>query len=263
MTVLVTVKAYPSISGKYGEAICAAGIRLDTPTPEWVRLFPVRFRDLPEPRQFGKYEIIRLQVRKHSTDARVETWRPDQDSIERGEVIPAGGEWRSRRDHVEPMLGPTMCELYRGRKGGGDGASLGLVRPARVCGIRVRAETEWSASQFATANQGSLLTAKSGLVKPAHAFVYNYLCEEPECKGHLQKIVDWELGESYRTWPQRGDALVDAIRSKWLDFMCADDREPLFFVGDQHMRPGHFMVLGTFYPKRRVNEAQLTLSLAA
>ena len=46
MEVLVTVKAYPSVSGTYGEAVCVAGVRLDTPTPHFVRFFPVGYRDL-------------------------------------------------------------------------------------------------------------------------------------------------------------------------------------------------------------------------
>lgn len=74
--------------------------------------------------------------------------------------------------------------------------SLGLVRPARVRGIRVTTETEWSPGQLGTVRQGNLLTTKTELVKPAHAFSYRYDCEEPGCKGHTQKIVDWELGEA-------------------------------------------------------------------
>jgi len=31
---MVTVKAYPTVSTKYGEAICVAGVPLDTPWPE-------------------------------------------------------------------------------------------------------------------------------------------------------------------------------------------------------------------------------------
>ena len=166
LRVLVTVKAYPSISTKYGEAICIAGIRLDTPTPAWVRLFPVRYRDLPVEKQFKKYEAITVEAQKHSTDQRAETWRPNVDSIERGDVVPAGGPWLARRRLVEPLIGPTMCQLHRGRKGGGAGGSLGLVRPARVRGIRVTRESDWSAGQLGTVGQGSLLTTKTELVKP-------------------------------------------------------------------------------------------------
>jgi hypothetical protein len=258
MEVLVTVKAYPTVSTKYGEAVCVAGVRLDTPEPEWVRLFPVRFRDLPQHQQFKKYEVIRLRAHRHSTDKRRETWRPEVDSIERGEVVPAGGHWPARRALLEPLLGPTMCELHRGRKGGADAPSLGLIRPARIRGIRVREEDAWSVGQQATVGQGNLLTNKTDLVQPGHAFSYSYVCEEPDCKGHKQKIVDWEIGEVYRSWPQQGQELIDAIKEQWLDFMCADKREPYFFVGDQHTRPGQFLVLGTFYPELVPNAAQLT-----
>jgi len=263
MEVLVTVKAYPTMSTTYGEAVCVAGVRLDTPTPEWVRFFPVRFRDLPSDKQFSKYQVIRLRAQKHSRDQRRETWRPDVDSIELGKLVPAGGHWPARRRVVEPLVGPTMCQLHRARKGGGNGPSLGLVRPAQIRAIRVRTEEEWSLGQQAAAGQGSLLTEKAELIKPAHAFHYSYLCEEPRCKGHVQKIVDWELGEAYRSWPQRGADLLEAIKAQWLDFMAAEKREPLFFVGDQHNHPGGFLVLGTFYPELNPNAGQLELQLAA
>jgi hypothetical protein len=129
--------------------------------------------------------------------------------------------------------------------------------------LKVRAEDEWSVGQQATVGQGNLLTNKTELVKPGHAFSYHYYCEGPDCRGHLQKIVDWELGEAYRKWHQSGDALIDSVRARWLGMMCADRREPFFFVGDQHTRPGQFLVLGTFYPEREPAAAQLTLDLAA
>jgi hypothetical protein len=260
---LVTVKAYPSISTKYGEAICVAGVRLDTPTPQWARLFPVRFRDLPFEQRFAKYEVIELEACQHSTDKRVETWRPNVDTIVRVGKVPAGGIWAQRRAHLEPLMGPTMCGLHRGRKGGTDGPSLGLIRPTRVRGIKVSEEPAWSEGQRGTVGQGNLLTEKTELVKAGHAFSYSYVCEEPGCKGHEQKIVDWELGEAYRSWSETGDDLIAAIKRRWRDDMCAEHREPLFFVGDQHRFPGQFLVLGTFYPERRPDANQLSFELAA
>ena len=49
---VVTVKSYPQPSSRYHESVCVAGIRTDTKTPEWVRLYPLQFRDLPEEKQF-------------------------------------------------------------------------------------------------------------------------------------------------------------------------------------------------------------------
>ena len=39
--ILVTVKTYPTLSRKYGETVCTAGIREDG---TWVRIYPVPFR---------------------------------------------------------------------------------------------------------------------------------------------------------------------------------------------------------------------------
>jgi len=56
---------------------------------------------------------------------------------------------------------------------------------------------------------------------------------------------------------------VEAIRGKWLDELCGADRDAMLFVGDQHTRPGQFLVLGTWSPIRRPDEAQLALPIAA
>lgn len=256
---LVCVKAYPSLSTTYREAVCVAGVRFDTPKPEWIRLFPVNFRELPQEQQFAKYQWIRLRARQHSTDRRVETWRPDVDSIELGDAVQPGGTWAHRRPLVEPLVGPTMCALNFGRSQGRTGPSLGLVRPAEVRKIDVARETPWTADKRAIADQQSLLSVKTELEQPAHAFFYAWRCEEPTCSGHRQKIVDWELGEAYRRWRMQGEELVEAIRAKWLDLMCAADRDTLFFVGDQHRRPGKFLNLGTWYPKRQIDAGQLQM----
>lgn len=56
--VLVTVKAYPNLSRKYGETVCVAGIDLDT--NQWIRLYPIPFRDLDSDQKFKKYNIIEV-----------------------------------------------------------------------------------------------------------------------------------------------------------------------------------------------------------
>ena len=58
-TILITVKAYPSPSRKYGETVCCAGIDIDT--ARWIRLYPIPFRDLDTSQKFKKYTIIRVR----------------------------------------------------------------------------------------------------------------------------------------------------------------------------------------------------------
>ncbi len=263
MTVLVCVKAYPTLSTRYGEAVCVAGVRLDTPAPEWVRLFPVPFRDMSAELRFKKYEVIRVRAARHSTDTRFETWRPNIDSIVRESTVPGGDHWPKRREFLEPLVGPSLCELNRGRRNGAPGPSLGLVRPRIVSDLKVQETEPWTDSQRGIAGQGNLLTAKPDLEQPGHAFSYAWTCLDSECKGHKQKVVDWELGEAYRKWQTNRRSVVDQIRHKWFTQMCGEERDTMFFLGDQHTRPGQFLVLGVFWPEHRPNSGQTQLDLAA
>ncbi len=68
---VVTVKAYPQLSARYGETVCVAGVRTDTPGPSWVRLYPVVYRDLHYDFRFAKYQRITLEV-SHANDPRPE-----------------------------------------------------------------------------------------------------------------------------------------------------------------------------------------------
>lgn len=46
------------------------------------------------------------------------------------------------------------------------------------------------------------------------------------------------------------DAACTELRRRFLDQICAPDRDVVFFVGNQAKRQQTFMVLGAFYPRR-------------
>jgi hypothetical protein len=104
---VVTVKAYPTASVKYGETVCDAGIRTDTERPEWVRLYPVEFRDLPFDQQFKKWSEIELTVRP-SSDSRPESRRPDTSTIRVVRQLDTRNGWAQRRPLVEPLIVESM-----------------------------------------------------------------------------------------------------------------------------------------------------------
>ena len=56
--VLITVKTYPTLSRKYGETVCTAGVREDG---TWVRIYPVPFRRLNEEQQYKKYDWLEFE----------------------------------------------------------------------------------------------------------------------------------------------------------------------------------------------------------
>ena len=87
LKVLVAVKTYPIPSAKYDELSCTAGVR---ESGEFVRLYPINYRDLPWDQQFKKYQWIEVLAEKHTgRDFRKESWRPDSTSVRLvGEPIP-------------------------------------------------------------------------------------------------------------------------------------------------------------------------------
>jgi hypothetical protein len=91
ISLVVTVKAYPAISQKHGEAVCVAGIRTDS-DPRWVRLWPVYFRDLPFSQRFQKYQEIHLDVQR-SSDTRPESARPLPDTLVTGNTMGSANAW--------------------------------------------------------------------------------------------------------------------------------------------------------------------------
>jgi len=129
---VVTVKAYPSISTRYGETVCVAGVRTDTREPEWVRLYPVQYRDLDYARRFSKYQRLTLDVLEAS-DARPESLKPVIDTIELGGTLNTADGWAERRGLVEPLMIGSMCQLRALQAS--EGRSLGVFRPATVDGL--------------------------------------------------------------------------------------------------------------------------------
>ncbi len=242
--VLVAVKAYPTASSRYGETVCVAGVRVDRQPYEFIRLKAVR--------------------QDPGRDPRRESWRPVEESIEPGPRVEPTANWADRGRFIDQLVGPTMCDLNRAG-GGATGPSLGVVRPREVIDVLADPAEDWTLGQLGIVGQGNLLAAgpKRLLVKPGHDFRYWYQCEDPGCPGHKQKIVDWELGEAYRKWSNITTDVVAHVRGKWLDEMCAPDREPMFFVGDLAQYPGSFVVLGTFWPRLRPDASQLSFTVAA
>lgn len=59
--ILVTVKTYPTLSRKYGETVCTAGVREDG---SWVRIYPVPFRRLEEKQQYSKFDWLECGYRQ-------------------------------------------------------------------------------------------------------------------------------------------------------------------------------------------------------
>jgi len=250
--VLIVVKAYPNPSTKYGETVCTAGVLIDE--RRLVRLYPIPFRDLERRRQFRKYDIIRVRVRKATNDSRLESYNVDADSIEVLKRLPASRGWADRKKIVLGVEHLSMCSILR--KAASDGASMGLVRPSPP----VRFEWKRSSKkprpgiEALYAQLSFLSSPKKMLDRIPYVFRYSYKCMgKSECPGHKQAIVDWEIGAAFRKWKDNYSdekRVLEMMRSKWEGEIMGMDRDPYLFVGNQKRFQKQFMVLGVFWPPR-------------
>jgi hypothetical protein len=257
--VMITVKTYPNPSETYGETVCVAGIRLDRERPEWIRLYPVKFRNADFDSQFKKYEIIRVNGTYHqSSDNRPESFRPRQDELVHVERLDTSSNWQRRRMNLDDLIGSTtMCDLLDQNPKGGMGSpspSLGLIKPIDVETTVVEGDP-WNDAEQTKIDKASAEDLFGTSLKPLEptpfAVRYKYRCASPKCKGHRQKLIDWEAGEAGRRWKtEYGDAGGRAaMLSKWRDQIMSSDNDVHFYVGNQNLHRRSFSVLGVWYPK--------------
>lgn len=255
LRVLITVKAAPNPSEKYGETVCVAGFNMDVEHPGWLRLYPINFRELTERESFRKYDVVEVDAVPARSDARQESWRPRMHTLRRvGHLDP----WRPRVQVLAPAVEESMCRLVAGARASVTAKSLALVRPRSINGLDVAAHPGWTADQQAKIDQYVLQERlgdeqdRTPLEAPRFRAWYRYRCAEPGCSGHRQGVLDWELVALQRNQLAHLDdeRAVEVIRAKFLHMMCADHRAPAFYVGNQAKRAHVFSVLGVYYPRR-------------
>jgi hypothetical protein len=250
---LVTVKAYPALSTKYGETVCVAGIQVDPPPLQWIRLFPVPFRTLPFEKRFKKYTVVSVDVTIPTTDRRPESRHADPESfqvIERWEST--RDNWARRLSVLSPLMKQSLCEIKRLQAR--DKSSLGIFKPAGITDFVMEpADSDWEPKKHLTRDQLNLIDNNhSALEKIPWEFRYRFRCEETGCDGHFVSSIDWELGGAYRNFMKRYPParVPEMLRDKWFIEMCGPQKDTYFFVGNMHLRPRQFLVLGVVWPKR-------------
>ncbi len=257
LKVLITVKTYPIPSKKYDELVCTAGV---TETGEFVRLYPINFRDLPYEQQYRKYQWIEVIAEKHSgRDVRKESYRPVCDSITiLGEPIPSSpSNWALRAKYVLAMKSRSMEDLYNQQQT--DGTSLGIFKPKKVNDLVISPDDpQWSAGFLSALRQQRLFEYRQRTLVPPRKvpfkFHYCFECDDPQCKGtHRMMIEDWELGARFwRMVDKYGKSHRDAaeeVRDHFLNSICGPDKETYFYVGTILAHPKNWVIVGTFYPK--------------
>ncbi|MEO1186906.1 MAG: hypothetical protein AAFX46_20490, partial [Cyanobacteria bacterium J06636_27] len=97
--ILIVTKTYPSISRKYKETVCTAGILLnESEKPmQWIRIYPIRFRSLDLDKRYPRWSIISGEIEKNTKDYRDESFRISDSSIEIVRNINTKDNWKERK----------------------------------------------------------------------------------------------------------------------------------------------------------------------
>lgn len=107
--VLICVKTYPTLSEKYDELVCTAGVKEDG---SWIRIYPVPFRKLNYDKQYSKWQWIELDLIRNSKDLRPESYRPNLESpISLLEKVGTEHSWAERKRLVLQDVKTNMSEL--------------------------------------------------------------------------------------------------------------------------------------------------------
>lgn len=249
--VLITVKAAPEPSKSYRDTVCVAGLRVDVPNPSWIRLYPVPYRHLADSNKFAKFQVVELDVNPARGDVRAESRRPVLESIH-----PVGKPLsiQARGRILEPLV-DSMCAVRNAVLENPAAPSLALVRARDIGPLRFEPHGPWTDSQASSVLARPDLFDDQPEVRPLEPprfkVWYDFRCDETSCPGHVQRLLDWELGMLERHYRQELDVDVKRkLQTKFVDELCGPSRAPHFFVGNYASiyKRKHFSVLGVYSP---------------
>ena len=250
--VLVVAKTYPNLSKKYDRTVCTAGIDLDT--NQWIRIFPIRFFDLPYEQRFKKYDIIEIEV-EHKSDGkytRKESHQAKDSSIRILEHLGTEGNWKRRKEILLPLSSKSVEDLRC--KYEVDHTSMGIIKPKKIVDFvatPIERCREWEKDLVMGIQQTLAGMYNSPLEKIPYKFSYVFECDDPACKiQHDLMIEDWEICELYRSEKQRlceKESLLK-VAEKYKD-QFLNTKELYFTLGTEN-NWNNWLIISVFYPKK-------------
>jgi hypothetical protein len=249
--ILVTVKAYPEKSRKYGDVVCTAGI---TDTGDWIRLYPMPISSFRGDKKIQRYDWIEADCEKVTNEKldRKESYRVRDGSvkiIDRSLSLKNNkgkAPWDRRNSVILPKIAPSL--EYLEEQYLEDKTSLGLIKPQDVIKFYTRGGLQQppESKEF----QRSLDNQITPIIdKIPHIFAYKFKCSGcNETKVHDIMCEDWELFESYRSWWNKYldvNILWENLHKKFFDFMIKQDIH--FYMGMYSQQPT-WLIIGLYYP---------------
>ena len=256
--ILITVKTYPTLSRKYGETVCTAGVREDG---SWVRIYPVPFRRLDETEKYKKFDWIECDLVRSHKDPRPETHHP----VDMKQLVNAGHmsteeNWRERRELLlkKATVHTRLQTLIEGAKA--NELSLAVFKPAKITGfIWEEEERKWDASKLAEmrnrANQGEMFAEENWRqtfnVIPKLPYSFSFRFADADGRESEMQVLDWEAGALFWNCLHRHGnekTALEKVRAKYLDEFSRTDLH--FFLGTTQqfhfVAPNPWVIIGVF-----------------
>jgi hypothetical protein len=256
--VLITVKTYPTLSTKYEETVCTAGMKEDS---SWVRIYPVQFRKKDYSQQYRKYDWIEVDLVRNDGDFRPETYRPRTADTEFKIIrhVDTNNEWDERKKIVLKKVHENLNVLINEAKDKSITTSLAVFKPTNIKNfVWEEIERDWSKAKLDRLNQCNLFEEKSGKFEVVRKLPYkfSYVFEDNEGRESKLMIEDWETGQLFWNCVARhqGDEkkACEDVKKKYFDDF-ARTKDLYFYLGTtktNHFRsPNPFIIIGTFHPK--------------
>ncbi|WP_290568102.1 hypothetical protein [Leeuwenhoekiella sp. UBA6783] len=260
--VLITVKTYPAISGKYDELVCTAGF---TEEGKWIRIYPVPFRKKDYAQQYKKYEWIELDLVKNTSDFRPESFRPYslESEIKILNRLDTSYNWHLRKQIVLQNVYTDLSKLISEAKNKKICTSLAVFKPTKIKDFKITEVSRvWDEKKLAKIKaqreQGKLFEHPEDpfevVDKLPYKFVYSL--EDDQGKESNMMIEDWEIGALYwnslkRYEGNEAKAVADVKKKYFDDFAKTKDLYLFLGTSQVHHYVSHnpFMIIGTFHPK--------------
>lgn len=248
--ILIATKTYPSISTKYQETVCTAGILLsEEENPlQWIRIYPIRYRYLDFDKRYPRWAIVSAKIKKNDQDYRPESFRIDDNSLQIIRKIDTTNNWQERKSLVLSLQFRSIADIQA------QGKSLGIIKPKSIERFfSKKTSREWNQKQQTVLNQLDLFEPNIDLEKIPYQFVYQFTDEDNV--PHKYSISDWEIMELYRKCRDRSQLsgleaeqyALEKVRQKLEDDFL-ESKDLYFIVGNIKNHAKSFMIIGLFYP---------------
>jgi len=266
--VLITVKTYPTISTKYDELVCTAGVVEDG---SWIRIYPMPFRKLDYEKQYQKYQWLEAPFEKNTSDPRPESYYiADIKKINLLETVDTSDSWSGRRRILfnNQKVFTNLEALIS--KANNNELSLAIFKPTKIINfICEPTAREWSKEKLellkAKSKQLSLFQspeeiAKEFSVVPKLPYLFSYEFVDDVGTESTLMIEDWEIGMLYwnclKVCKNDEAAALQKVKEKYFDEFLRKDL--YLFLGTLRQYHGWaknpFVIVGVFYPPFKQQE---------